>query len=229
MSSAVSGDFPSDVAAILVSDCTTCHGSPPSGGAPDSLTTLAALKAPSLSQPTKSTGQVAVERMASTTAPMPPLPNAPVSAANQSAFSTWVTSRMPAGTCTADGGTFNDPPTGSSAVTSTGQEGPSMRPGEACIACHSRGEGPTRGVFGTVYPTAHEPDDCVASASAGAVVTVIDASGAAQNFTVNSVGNFGSLSGGKSGWPVFPITTSVGFNGRTRAMASAVSSGDCNS
>jgi hypothetical protein len=224
----VSGDFPCNIAAILVSDCNSCHGSPPSGGAPESLTTLAALKAPSISQPTMSTGQVAVGRMANTTSPMPPLPNAPVSAANQSAFSSWVTSGMPAGTCAADAGTYNDPPTCTSGVTAIGQEGPNMRPGEACIACHSRGEGPTSGVFGTVYPTAHEPDDCVGSGSAGAVVKVVDAAGTAQSFTVNGVGNFSG--GGNSGsWPVFPITATVNFQGRTRTMSTAVSSGDCNS
>ncbi|MGZ6098861.1 MAG: hypothetical protein ACXWLL_10735, partial [Myxococcaceae bacterium] len=85
---------------------------------------------------------------------------------------------------------------------------------------------PTFAVAGTVYPTGHEPDDCDSTAASGATVTVTDKNGTSRSFSVNSVGNFfGSASGG---WPVFPITATVTFNGKTRSMGTAVPSGDCN-
>jgi hypothetical protein len=55
-------------------------------------------------------------------------------------------------------------------------------------------------------------------------VTVTDSTGATASFTANSVGNF---SGNAS--LTFPITAVVSFNGKTRAMTTAVASGDCNS
>ena len=35
-----------------------------------------------------------------------------------------------------------------------------MRPGHACIACHQANDGPDFAIAGTVYATAHEPDNC---------------------------------------------------------------------
>jgi len=101
-----------------------------------------------------------------------------------------------------------------------------MRPGEACIACHSRGEGPGFAIAGTAYPTGHEYDDCNGTAAQGAVVSVTDSRNVTRTFNVNSAGNFsGSASGG---WPVFPIRAQISLGGKTRAMSGAVSSGDCN-
>jgi hypothetical protein len=170
--------------------------------------------------------------MALTASPMPPSPNPTVAAADQTAFAGWVDAGMPAGSCSSlvDAGTvtldpvFSAAPTCTSGQYWTGGNGNSMRPGEACIACHSRGGGPRFTVAGTVYPTGHEYDDCDSKAASGAVVTVTDSKGVAASFTANSVGNFSgnaSLS--------FPITASVNFGGKTRAMTTAVPSGDCNS
>jgi len=235
----VSGDLPCDVANLLTGYCTVCHGSPPAGGAPDSLNSLAALTSMSVSEPTKTRAQVCVERMASTTAPMPPPPNASVPAASQASFSAWVDAGTPAGTCgapTPDGGpppdpTFSGPPTCTSGVYWTqGNEGSSrMHPGLACIVCHTQsgGDGPRFAVAGTVYPTGHEYDDCDGSAASGAVVTVTDITGVSKSFTANAVGNF--YGSPVTGWPVFPITAQVTFSGKVRLMSTAVSSGDCNS
>ena len=103
------------------------------------LTSLAQLRASSPSNAAVTNGQACVQRMASTTAPMPPPPAAPVAASKQSAFSAWVSSGMPAGSCGVDAGTpdpaFTGPPTCSSGAYWTGGESSSMRPGEACIAC----------------------------------------------------------------------------------------------
>ena len=102
-----------------------------------------------------------------------------------------------------------------------------MHPGLACIACHSRGEGPDFAIAGTAYPSGHEYDDCYGSAARTARIDVTDSRGVTRSFTANSAGNFYGQPGG--GWPVFPIRAQIVFNGRTRAMAAAVDSGDCNS
>jgi hypothetical protein len=223
-------DLPCDVADVLTSSCTSCHGSPPAGGAPMSLTSLAQLLAPSPSNAAVTTGQACVNRMASATSPMPPLPAAAVDAAKQATFSAWVTSGMPAGSCGVDAGTpdpvFSGAPTCTSGAYWTSGDGSTMRPGEACIACHSRGEGPAFAIAGTAYPTGHEYNDCDGTAAQGAIVTVTDSTNVSRSFTVNSAGNFSGAASG--GWPVFPITAKISFGGKTRAMSGAVTTGDCN-
>lgn len=226
----VSGDLPCDVADVLTSACTSCHGNPPIGGAPMSLTSLDLLRAASPSNAAVTNGQASVQRMASTTSRMPPAPAAPVPAGKQSAFSAWVSSGMPAGSCGVDGGTpdpaFTGPPTCSSGQYWSGGESSTMRPGEACIACHARGEGPTFAIAGTAYPTGHEYDDCYGSAAQGATVTVTDRNNVSRSFTVNSAGNFSGS--GSGGWPALPITARITANGQTRVMSGAVNTGDCN-
>ena len=229
--SASSLDLPCAAADVLAASCLGCHGSPTANGAPQSLNTLASLQAPSPGYPTQSNGQRALVRMAGTTAPMPPSPNPAVPGAEQTAFGDWVDAGMPAGTCAnvPDAGTvavdpaFSGAPVCTSGVTYTGSEGGNMRPGEACVACHQAQGGPNFNVGGTVYPTGHEPNDCVASASAGAVVTVLDSAGSTASFTANGNGNFSG-----DAQLTFPITATVRFDGGTRAMTTAVPSGDCN-
>ena len=145
----VAGDLPCDVAGVLTGACTSCHGNPPTGGAPMPLTSLAQLRASSPSNAAVTNGQACVQRMASTTSPMPPPPAAPVAAAQQSAFSAWVSAGMQAGSCGVDAGTpdpaFTGPPTCTSNTYWTrGNKGSSsMHPGLACIACHDpRARGP---------------------------------------------------------------------------------------
>ena len=227
---ATATDLPCDVADVLTSSCTSCHGSPPSGGAPMSLTSLVQLLAASPSNAAVTTGQACVQRMASTTSPMPPLPAAPVDPAKQTAFSAWVSSGMPAGSCGVDAGTpdpvFSGSPTCTSGAYWTGGTGSTMRPGEACIACHSLGEGPAFAIAGTAYPSGHEYNDCDGTAAQGAIVTVTDSTNVSRSFTVNSAGNF--YGAASAGWPVFPITAKITFGGKTRAMSGAVTTGDCN-
>ena len=231
----VSGDLPCDVADLLTSSCTGCHGYPPSGGAPMALTSLAQLRASSPSNPAVTNGQACVQRMASTASPMPPPPSPPVAAAKQSAFAAWVSAGMQPGNCGVDAGTpdpvFSGPPTcTSNSYWTQGNEGSStMHPGRACIACHQTtgGEAPTFAIAGTAYPTGHEYDDCYGTAAQGATVTVTDKNNVSRSFTVNSAGNFYGSAGG--GWPAFPIRAQITLGGKTRAMSGAVSSGDCNS
>jgi hypothetical protein len=99
-----------------------------------------------------------------------------------------------------------------------------MRPGEACISCHSSSGGPRFAVAGTVYPTGHEPDDCNGAGNASAVVVITDANGQAHELSVNQAGNF-TLSGTLA----LPYTAKVVVGGASRAMGASQSTGDCNS
>lgn len=101
---------------------------------------------------------------------------------------------------------------------------PSMHPGVACIACHAtEKDAPAFTIAGTVYPSAHEPDDC-SGVSGGAQVIVTDAAGKTLTLPVNSAGNFYSTSSITT-----PFRAKVVANGKERAMAATQTVGDCNS
>ena len=109
---------------------------------------------------------------------------------------------------------------------------PSMHPGMPCPTCHGPGGKAATKEFdiaGTVYPTAHEPDDCNGVNVAGAVVVITDANGADHSLTVNSVGNF--YHSDFFGFQKFavPYHARVVFNGQERAMTEAQTVGNCNS
>jgi len=229
----VAGDLPCDVAAVLSTHCTSCHGSPPASGAPMSLDSLATLTAPAAGFAGQTYAQRSVVRMQDSASPMPPGAGVSVSAAEINAFTAWVDAGTPAGSCgsTVDP-VFGAPPQCSSNRSWTGGNSGSaqMRPGEACIGCHKLNtDAPSFAIAGTVYPTGHEPNLCDGTAAAGATVTVTDKNKVSHTATVNSAGNFSINAGAFSGWPVFPITATVSFNGKTRSMGTAVPSGDCNS
>src|ERR1700761_1361707 len=63
--------LPCDVA-VLIKTCDGCHGSPTANDAPDTIVTYADLTAKSMSEPTKTVAELALERMKSTSRPMPP-------------------------------------------------------------------------------------------------------------------------------------------------------------
>jgi cytochrome c553 len=107
-----------------------------------------------------------------------------------------------------------------------------MHPGGACIACHAKqggggdDEAPRFTIGGTVYPTAHEPDDCngTSMSSAGTLsVLITEANGKAHSLAVNTVGNFSY-----TGSIATPYTAQVVAGSAVRAMAHAQTSGDCN-
>jgi hypothetical protein len=105
------------------------------------------------------------------------------------------------------------------------RESPLMHPGVACISCHKQGEGPLFALAGTLFPTAHEPDDCNGvPASDGAQVVITEANGNSHTLSVNQAGNFFLEARGF----VFPYQAKVLFQGRERAMLEAQTSGDCN-
>ena len=82
-------------------------------------------------------------------------------------------------------------------------------------------------IGGTVYPTAHEPDDC--NGLAGVVVTITGKDGKAVTFTTTSSGNFSHNSlFGFAAIPT-PYTAKVTRNGKDRVMVTPQTNGDCNS
>jgi len=224
--------LPCDVQQLLENRCIGCHLGP----SPPALLNYADLLKPS-SDPAKNLAQKSVERMKSTTSPMPPAPAVAPTAAEIATFEAWVTAGTPMGAvCTpagdagapdAGGGTnpYNTPTVCTSNTTwNGGNEGTSvMRPGGACITCHTMRGGPAYTVAGTVYPTAHEPNDC--NGVNGAVTVVVtDANGVVTNIAVNSVGNFNSRANIAA-----PFHVKVTNGAKVRAMGGALTAGDCNS
>lgn len=99
----------------------------------------------------------------------------------------------------------------------------SMHPGVACIDCHDKNFGPTLTIAGTVYPTAHEPDDC--NGVNGTVKIVItDANNKTFTLTANSAGNFYTQSD-----IAMPFKAKVVSGTKERAMTASQTTGDCNS
>ncbi len=97
-----------------------------------------------------------------------------------------------------------------------------MRPGESCLSCHTAFT-----IAGTVYPTAHEPDDCDGSRSTGNLTVVItDANGAMTSIPVNGVGNFFSTAVVAEPFQAKVVDSSSGLE---RDMPVSQTVGDCNS
>jgi hypothetical protein len=234
---AVTG-LPCDVQSLLSNRCVTCHGTRPLAGVPTSLVSYADLTAPSAANPAQSNAERAVVRMQDTAMPMPPAPGMSVPATEIAALQSWIAAGYPQDGCgsgSPDGGVtgvpdpFAVPPTCTSNVTWRGgnQGSPSMDPGQACIGCHAKsgGEAPPFAVAGTVYPTAHEPDNCNgASGSGGATVVITGADGRVLTLAPNGVGNFSY-----EGALALPYLAKVTYMGRERVMGTSQTSGDCNS
>lgn len=205
------------------------------------------LRAPSLTQPGRIVAEVAVDRMRDAERPMPPTPSPRVDEGVIADWAAWVLAGTPASGCddelepTPD--PFDVPPTCTSDEFWTEglfEDSPAMNPGRACIACHADpeafgsddddDEGPRFIVAGTVFPTAHEPDDCngVDGVDLEVRIEVRDGAGQIAMVGVNRVGNFfadgGDLPHGFA--PPFQIRLVAGEN--ERRMAGAAPTGDCN-
>ena len=223
--------LPCDVSQALASACLSCHGSPPAG-APISLVTYADLTAAAPSDATKKVIEVAIARMQSSTNPMPPGGGA--TAADIKTLQDCLNAGLPMGSCGGtDGGTnpYNTPEVCTSGKTWTsGNRGSSsMNPGQACITCHSTNkDAPKFQIAGTVYPTAHEPNNCLGtSASSGVTVVITDAGGTVITLTPNSSGNFYYLP--RTTTLKMPYHAQVKSGTTIRAMSAAQMNGDCNS
>jgi len=235
--------LPKGVQQMLTTECASCHGTTPLAGLP-ALVTYANLTAPSNSDATKTNAALALARIQSTTSPMPPAPGTRASASDIAALQDFIAQGYPKASCptTGTGGAASggsggapamDPLSAMPICTSMtswnrGNNGSaSMNPGTACIACHKStgGEAPSFSIAGTVYPTGHEPDLCNSKAGTdGARIVIIGADGQMLTLTPNSVGNFSAQAQVKT-----PYQAKVTYQGRERLMASAQTSGDCNS
>jgi mono/diheme cytochrome c family protein len=218
---------------MLTTRCVTCHAAMPIAGAPMSLVTLDDLTKPAISDATKRVADVSLVRISSTTNPMPPAGLDPATADQIGALAKWIADGYAPTSCTATVTTtatnpFDVAPTCTANTFWTGgNEGSSrMHPGDACIACHqsSGGEAPSFAIAGTVYPSAHEPSDCNGAPLGSASVQLTGADGSVVTLTINSAGNFYYL-----GALALPFQAAIVANGRTRAMATPQSTGDCNS
>ena len=229
------GSLPCDVQTLMVTRCDSCHGATPSGGAPRSLVTYADLTSSDLSNAAMTEAQVALQRMQSTSSPMPPSPASAATSAEIATLQNWINGGYPTGSCGGDAGPppsdpLNAPPTCTSKTTWTrGTNGSSsMEPGQACISCHAGtgGEAPKFVIAGTLYPTGHEPDNCNGvNGSTGAKVFVTGSNGTTVTLTPNSVGNFSY----STTLPPPYTAKVVSSSGSERVMSGTASTGDCNS
>lgn len=223
-----SSDLPCDLATLLAAKCTSCHGTRLVGGAPNPLLSLADLTAPSKSEPGKSYAALSIERMQDPKKPMPP--NGSATPSDVAVFQAWVDAGTPAGTCASASTNANyDTPlicTSGSSWTRGDHGSSSMHPGGTCIDCHTTNseDGPRYAIAGTVFPTAHEPDDCFGYGARDATVVITGADGTTLNLAVNGAGNFYSRRS-----VALPYTAKVIIGDRTREMTTPQTKGDCNS
>jgi uncharacterized membrane protein len=96
--------LPCDVQAVFVNNCASCHGTTPSGGAPRSLITYANLTLSDPANTSMTEAQVALQRMQSSVAPMPPYPSNPLGSSDISVVKNWISSGYPKGTCGSSAG-----------------------------------------------------------------------------------------------------------------------------
>jgi len=220
-------DVPCDVETILATYCWSCHGVTPSGGAPSRLVTYGDLTSPSVSNPSVSAAAQALTRMQDKTMPSG---GAKPTQAEIDAFAAWVTGGTAKGTAcatTPGAGTnpYDTPLTCTTGKNSNVNEGSTMEPGGTCISCHTQYGQRKFTIAGTVYPTAHETDRCVGTASIQVVIT--DANGKVFTTTSNSVGNFSLQPSQMLGFKA-PYTAKVVQGSNERAMVAAQTDGDCN-
>lgn len=102
-------------------------------------------------------------------------------------------------------------------------EGPLMKPGGACIECHTaEGEGPRFKLAGTVMAATNDDTSC--NGVSGVTVEITGADGQVITLTTNSAGNFFL----ESGTIAVPYTAKVKAGGKENAMGTAQSEVDCN-
>lgn len=107
----------------------------------------------------------------------------------------------------------------------SGNEGsPLMHPGGDCIGCHGGGEGPSFGAAGTVFGALSEATDC--AGVEGVTVRLTGASGQTAETTTNAAGNFYFDDGEIAGLAT-PYQVEIEQGGRTSAMGTAISTGNC--
>jgi hypothetical protein len=222
--------LPCDVAQALA-PCQACHGAPPTESAPFALISHDDLAQTSPEYPDQTVAERVVARMQDPSFPMPPNPLDPSPQSDVDTIQAWIDSGMPAGTCAPPPGAtdpFATDPVCTNGMSANVKGSTVMRPGEACVSCHEQHNGPALAFAGTVYPTAHEPDDCSGTNVGGAVVTVTDAKTRQFKAVVNTAGNFYAPAPPDL---TPPYTVKLTYQGRERDMTGLVTAptdGDCN-
>ena len=224
--------LPCAVATILAASCADCHGRKLSGGAPNRLMSYEDLMATSVTDGKTSVADLTLARITSKNPKLMMPPAGSLTPSEITTIKAWVAAGSPRGDCS-DAAVVDpiyDTPTVCSSNThwTKGDRGSSlMRPGGACIACHDRTGAPSYTAAGTVYTTAHEPDDCSGDASSETTTVVVtDAKGTTYTATVNSAGNF-YFDSRRSPIEV-PYRAKVVRGGKAREMKDPAMHGDCN-
>ena len=226
--SAFSG-VPCDVAQILAKDCASCHSATPTGGAPNAMMTWDDLQATSQNDPSMSIAAMSLQRMKDPKSPMPP---DGASADDLAVIQGWIDAGMPQSSEACDAtpaaSIYATPSVCSSKTTWSNQtrDDRLMLPGEACNQCHDKGRGPELFAAGTIYKTAHEPDDCYGVTS-GAKITITGADNVSFTTTVNASGNFYFTTRQAVKLPYKAKVISADGK-KTRSMSGAQTNGDCN-
>jgi hypothetical protein len=93
----VGGSIPADVQGVLKARCQLCHGNPPLAPVPTSLTSADDFVRPAKSDPSRNVAAVMIARITSAdpTKRMPPIPAAPLTAAETQILQAWVTAGAP--------------------------------------------------------------------------------------------------------------------------------------
>jgi hypothetical protein len=105
-----------------------------------------------------------------------------------------------------------------------------MLPGSGCRTCHVLGgkaSGKSWDISGTVYPTAHEPDNCYGTSASGVSVVSTGSNGMSVSLSVNGAGNFWHDDLVGIAQIPKPYTAKVVAGGKTREMISAQTDGNC--
>jgi hypothetical protein len=97
-----------------------------------------------------------------------------------------------------------------------------MNPGQPCLDCHARNDGPHFSAGGTVYVDPHASDDCFGQPNVEVHVT--DATGKTFTTKANAAGNFFFKDA-----LAMPYQASVTYGGMTLPMSTRPTTGDCNS
>jgi mono/diheme cytochrome c family protein len=230
--------LPCDVAAVVASRCVACHGEKLLGGAPNRITSYDDLVAVTGHDGDLTVAEVSVARMKDTESPMPPSGATPE---DTKVIAAWVAAGMPEGSCDSSVALPAPAPlppseydaapvcTSKKLWTRGDQKSQLMHPGVGCVACHAKERGaPKLKAAGTVYPTAHEPDDCNGTGTEKpTTIEIKDANGKVYTETVNAAGNFFFTT---ARYPLLkmPYTAKVRSGTKTRAMKDPVDTGDCN-
>ena len=105
------------------------------------------------------------------------------------------------------------------------EEHPEMNPGENCIQCHNKQDGPAFAIAGTVFADYAEANDCYGTS--GVTIEITGADNVVHTMKSNSAGNFyWNKNGGKI---ALPYKAAVIKNGKRSEMDTPQEDGSCNS